>query len=228
MKVEHEPFSHAIVDGIIETDIAFSALSDLPSFDYVVNCGGQNFNGSKDEINKAQLSNPQKWTDHMRRLGMVLLSDTALEAIEQKFGIDDLIADPGWLGGGLHVMKNGSHLGVHIDFNRVGIYYRRINLLLYLNPTWKPEWGGQTELWSIDENGKLLECVKKVEPIFNRALIFETSERSFHGVTPITCPDDVERKSFACYYYTATPPEGGAAAEHSTVFQQRPNVCTEA
>ena len=60
-------------------------------------------------------------------------------------------------------------------------------------------------------------------PIFNRCIVFETSEISFHGVTPVTCPDTVCRKSFAAYYYTKEAPPHWDGAVHSTNFRARPD-----
>ena len=59
-------------------------------------------------------------------------------------------------------------------------------------------------------------------PIFNRCIVFETSEISFHGVTPVTCPDTVSRKSFAAYYYTKEAPAHWTGESHSTIFRARP------
>ena len=56
----------------------------------------------------------------------------------------------------------------------------------------------------------------------NRCLLFETSERSFHGVEPVTCPPDVLRKSFAVYYYTREAPPGYDGKKHTTIFKARP------
>lgn len=44
--------------------------------------------------------------------------------------------------------------------------------------------------------------VVTVEPVFNRAVIFATSDTSFHGhPEPMKLPEGVYRRSIAMYYY---------------------------
>ena len=98
--------------------------------------------------------------------------------------------------------RRGGFLNIHADFtvhphNRN--WQRRANILLYLNEDWKPEYGGDLELWSAD----MKECVEKVSPIANRALIFTTDPTSFHGhPEPMRCPEGVARRSLALYYFS--------------------------
>ena len=67
-----------------------------------------------------------------------------IQFLETLTGIDGVIPDPYFVGGGLHQIKPGGHLEVHADFNRHTKLKldRRINLLLYLNKDWKDEYGG--------------------------------------------------------------------------------------
>jgi len=96
---------------------------------------------------------------------------------------------------------------------------RRINLLIYLNDDWAPEYGGNLELWSKD----MKESRVKVAPLLGRAVVFNTDLDSFHGhPDPLSCPPDRSRRSMALYYYTA--PEAGLAdvPVRTTVFKPRP------
>jgi len=119
---------------------------------------------------------------------------------------------------GVHQGGNGSYLDVHIDFN-IHVerdIHRRANLLIFLNKNWKEEYGGHCELWNKD--------VTKLEqaylPSFNRCVIFETSEISYHGYKKISVPEGETRKSFYSYFYTKL--REGAAPYHDTVFKARP------
>jgi hypothetical protein len=97
---------------------------------------------------------------------------------------------------------------------------RRINLLIYLNDDWQPEWNGALELWSRDMKAK----VESTLPVMGRAVIFNTDLDSFHGVPdPVACPPDRARRSIALYYYTA--PEAGleTVPDRTTKFKPRPN-----
>jgi len=72
-------------------------------------------------------------------------------------------------------------------------------VLVYLNKDWQEEWGGKLELWDT----QMKACEKKVLPVFNRCVIFNTDADSYHGhPEPTTCPEDVFRRSIALYYYT--------------------------
>jgi 2OG-Fe(II) oxygenase superfamily len=123
--------------------------------------------------------------------------------------------------GGLHETKPGGHLSVHADFNlhqKLGLI-RQLNLLLYLNDDWSPEFGGNLELW---DRG-MQACEVAVAPELGRAVVFTTALDSFHGhPDPLTCPPDRSRRSMALYYYTA-PTDGLADVPlRTTQFQIRP------
>ncbi len=117
-------------------------------------------------------------------------------------------------------MGSGGRLDVHVDFNiqRDTQWFRRLNILVFLNEHWEESFGGNLELWDAD----VTHCEHEQQPLLNRCLVFETSESSYHGVAPVTCPDGVTRQSFAAYYYTAEAPADWSGAYHTTVFKARP------
>ena len=135
-------------------------------------------------------------------------------------GIPNLVADPLLEGGGMHQTNSGGFLNVHADFNMHHYHpnwRRRCNLILYLNENWKPEFGGALELW----DAQMKSCVRKIEPLLNHAVIFQTDEISFHGYPdPITCPPNETRKSLALYYYTVE--ESARHVARSTTYHARP------
>ena len=151
----------------------------------------------------------------------MLNSSYFLTFLERLTGVDGLIADAHLRGGGLHEIRRGGKLDVHADFNyhkRIKLY-RRLNLLLYLNQGWDEDWGGHLELWSRD----MTRCVQRIAPVFNRAVIFDTSSHSYHGhPEPLECPETTSRKSMALYYYTVDCPDDSDEAPHTTVFQHVP------
>ena len=139
------------------------------------------------------------------------------DLISKITGIPDLISDHQLFGGGLHQIIRGGFLDVHVDYNLhpETKTHRRLNLLVYLNKDWKTEYEGFLELWDLPAK-KMLD---KIAPIFNRAVMFETNEISYHGhPKPLNTPSDVTRKSLAIYYYTTEIEK--SAPEHNTLYKQ--------
>lgn len=163
----------------------------------------------------------EKFPDPIRNFFDIMNSRPIVEFLEQLTGIDGLVPDPHFYGGGLHMLTRGGRLGLHVDFNRHKKMQldRRLNALLYLNPVWKPEWNGSLELWNEDVSQK----VAAYPPIANQLVVFSTTEKSYHGhPDPLECPEDVRRRSLALYYYTNGRPEEEVAADHTTRFKLRP------
>lgn len=165
--------------------------------------------------------NPDILPDYTRLVFNALNSQSFIRFLEEMTGIDGLIADPYFKGGGIHRTSNGGFLGIHADFNhhKQMNLERRLNVLIYLNPDWKPEYGGSFEIWTDD----MKEKVASYPPIMNRMCCFSTSSNSMHGnPDPIAHPDGKPRISIALYYYTATWNESKVA--HSTLFRVRPGT----
>jgi Rps23 Pro-64 3,4-dihydroxylase Tpa1-like proline 4-hydroxylase len=132
-----------------------------------------------------------------------------LRQLEDLTGIKGLIADDLYEGGGVHKIESGGKLSVHTDYSKHPRkdLYRRINLLIYLNEDWDPNWGGSLQLWNNDTK----ELVSEVQPMMNRAVIFNTTSTSLHGHPhPLNTPQGIARKSIALYYFTE---ESGEDAE---------------
>ena len=142
-----------------------------------------------------------------------------LQWLEKVTGIANFVADPELFGGGLHQSIAGAFLNVHVDYNThpKTKYHRRLNVLVYMNKDWKESYEGHLELWDFSENKKTL--LARYAPLFNRCVIFETNEISYHGhPKPLRTPDGVSRKSIATYYYTETRPANEIAGEHNTIY----------
>ena len=147
-----------------------------------------------------------------------LTSTNFLRFLSELTGIRGLLSDPYFNGGGIHRISSGGHLNIHSDYQLHDItkWYRRINLLLYLTPNWQEEWGGNLELWDTDMSSK----VRDVIPVQNRAVIFNTTTKSFHGhPQPLQCPDDIYRYSIALYYFTVERPDDLSEDELHTSAQ---------
>ncbi len=212
-----EPFPHIVLDDFIDADVLRGLLAEWPA------------SGEKVGYNRAQERLKFEWqpvdlhTPRLRGFLAEMISEPMLRFLEALTGIPKLVTDPYFKGGGLHETRAGGHLGIHADFNihkRLGVV-RRINLLIYLNDDWHPEWGGDLELWARD----MSRCVTSTAPTMARAVIFNTDLDSFHGVpTPLCCPPDRARRSIALYYYTAPTAGLETIPDRTTVFRKRPGT----
>ena len=149
-----------------------------------------------------------------------------LDFISKITDIPNLLFDPTMFGGGTHENLHGQDLDPHVDFNydEARQWHRRLNLIVYLNKDWQAEWGGSLELHSNPRKPDENTC-QSFSPIFNRGVLFETNELSWHGFPRIDLPigeHDRSRKSISIYLYTKTRPAQEIAPPHGTFYVQRP------
>src|SRR3954452_25043353 len=211
-----QPYPHAVFEDFLPEGVLDSVLAEFPSpkgADWVA------FDSATER--KLATKDDAIMGPATRRLLAELNSATFIDFLERLTGIDGLIPDPHFVGGGLHQIERGGHLKVHADFNRhprTGLE-RRLNVLIYLNRDWKDEYGGAFELWNRD----MTSCEERVFPYFNRCVVFSTTSTSYHGhPEPLNCPDGETRKSIALYYYTKDRPAEEKSEAHNTLFQARP------
>ncbi len=211
-----DPFPHIVIDNFLPPETLTPVLEE-----FSVERSGEwrNFQNAREvklANNQDELMGP-----HIRHMLNQFNSGLACQFIEELTGIQGIIPDPYFWGGGQHQIEPGGFLKIHADFNKhpkLGLH-RRINLLLYLNKDWDESYGGHLELWDLE----MSRCVQRVLPIFNRCVIFTTTSTSWHGhPEPLSCPDGRARKSLALYYYTQDRPEEEIQGVHSTLFRERP------
>jgi 2OG-Fe(II) oxygenase superfamily len=211
-----QPFRHIVIDDFLDPSVCRSLLDHFPNFEdrYALNEIGE-------VGGKAVRMDVREFADVYRELDRYLQTPEFLDYVSVVTGIPDLLYDPDYIGGGTHENREGQGLDQHVDFNfHPGTrWHRRLNLIVYLNPEWDEAWGGNLQLqadpWNGDSRGPT------VAPLFNRAVIFETTERSWHGFSTIRLPQDrrtLSRKSFAIYLYTKERPPGETAVSHATVY----------
>lgn len=214
-----KPFPYFCIDNFLNEEFAEEIYQAFPGFQDAQKMGKEF--SAVNEKRKVQITDSSKFPPAIKRLHDLLASKDYVDMWSDLTGIPNLFADADLIGGGIHETNTGGHLDVHVDFNFIADkqIHRRLNILIYFNKDWKEEYGGYLDLWDKD--------VKKrygyFEPKFNRAIGFITSNISYHGVTPLTCPSEVTRKSFATYYYTKDVPDGWTGHNHSTLFKARPN-----
>jgi hypothetical protein len=211
-----KPFPHIVIDDFLPTEVLDRCLKEFPS-----SSGQQGMSFDRDQERLKTQFNPDELTPWTRGLFYTFNSRPFIDLMQNITGIKGLIPDPYYLGAGFHEIGQGGHLSVHADFNhhKPMNLERRLNVLIYLNKNWNPEYGGSLELWS----DGMRECVEKVTPDFNRCVIFNTTSESWHGnPDPINHPDGINRRSIALYYYTST--WNAAKRDHTTQFKVRPGT----
>ncbi len=207
------PFPHVVIDGLFEDDAVQAVLDEFPA-------PGATDWARFDNPRERKLGFHHERTAISPKIRAFLEEMNSFEMLlflEKLTGIDGLIPDPYFGGGGLHQIERGGFLGVHVDFNvhpKLHVH-RRLNLLLYLNRGWREEYGGHLELWNADAT----ICEKRILPLFNRTVTFSTTDTSFHGHPhPLTCPEGWTRKSVSLYYYTCDRPDAERSSSHDTIF----------
>lgn len=212
-----EPFPHIVIDNFLPKELIDILLREFPverrSEDYFWE---DNYGGYL----KRQIF-PENCGSEIRGIFNFFNSSPVLQFLEGLTSIEGLIGDPYFNGGGFHETYSGGKLGIHADFRIHDKLHlnRRLNLILYLNEDWLPQYGGDLELW--DQGMKVK--MKNVSPVLNRCVIFNTDGDSFHGhPEPLGAPKGITRKSIALYYYTASRKIYEDTPRHSTMFAARP------
>lgn len=213
-----DPFPHIVFHEFFDPKVLTEVADAFPDL-------RKNNTHSFNNANEVKLANNRvhEMPDKVRDFLYYMNSRPVLEFLSNLTGIQNLIPDPMFIGGGCHEIMRGGLLKIHADFNthpHFGLS-RRLNLLVYLNKDWDESFGGHFELWDTEMKG----CRVKVLPTFNTMAIFSTTSNSFHGhPDPLTCPENRSRRSFALYYYTNGRPAeeiDPENKEHSTLFVGR-------
>jgi hypothetical protein len=197
---EAKPFRHCIIDNFFENSIALDLSNEFPDYNdpniWSVYCNAIE--------NKKLTPHWDLFPAKTYQAFTLMNKPEFVEKIKFITGIPDLMADYGMHGGGWHMHSRGGKLNVHKDYSihpKLSME-RRINIIIYMTPDWKEEWNGGLEFWSHDSEKNLpKECITKVYNKFNCAVLFDTTQNSWHGLpTEIICPENVYRKSLAIYY----------------------------
>lgn len=213
------PFRHVVMDGFFAEATVQQLLEQFPGFD-----PARARNEAGEIGRKAVVERIRALGGAYCALDDLIQQPEFLAQLGAITGIPDLLYDPYYFGGGTHENLSGQDLDLHIDFNlhpETG-WHRRLNLIVYLNPVWEASWGGSLELFA-DPRDPHSEQVK-VLPLLNRAVLFETTEHSWHGFGRIqSVPgQELSRRSVALYFYSATRPARETGPNHSTIYVDRP------
>lgn len=199
-----KPFNHVIIDNFLLPEIADIISQEFPEIDDPTLYLLKNVLENKKIMNSWDKFKPTTY-----KLFSYFAREEFISIIRKFLNSDQIWFDYGLNGGGLHMHGKGGNNNIHLDYN---IHpklneQRRLNIIIYLTKDWKKEWGGGLELWSHDEiNKQPKELIRVVDNLFNRAIIFDTTQNSWHGLPNyIECPEEVVRKSLAVYYTQPKP-----------------------
>jgi Rps23 Pro-64 3,4-dihydroxylase Tpa1-like proline 4-hydroxylase len=210
------PFPHIVIDNLFEDHLLERLLPEIRDM-------------SRDKWLKVEQDSRER-TMRMRSaaeigpagadlLGIVH-SAAFLYLLSEITGIWQLLPDPYLQGAGYAVMRKGDYFHIHSDRNvayETGLV-RRLAMIIFLNKSWRPEYQGQLELW----NSEATHCDVRIDPCFNKTVIFEVADPNFHGVpVPLACPEDRTRQSFILYFHTTSEAANIKIRPHTSIFAPR-------
>ena len=211
-----------VVDDFVDAQFCSELVASFPRF------SAERARNELGEIGrKAVFPNLAELGPAYARFDALLRSSEFRDWLSEVTGIRALLYDPEYVGGGTHENLDGQDLDPHVDFNyhpSRGLH-RRLNLILFLNPEWREEWGGALELQADPWLPPTENEIRSIVPLANRGVVFETTERSWHGFRRIQLPSDkrdFSRRSVAVYFYTKERPVEETAPSHGTVYVPRP------
>jgi hypothetical protein len=200
------PFYYQVIDNFLDIKKAKNISQEFPDY----NCHAWFQYNNPLEI-KRTCNNWYYFGPETYKTFVYLNSPEFIQKLQDITGIKTLYPDIGLHGGGLHLIGKNGKLNVHLDYSihpKLKLQ-RKLNLIVYLTEDWNTEWGGNLELWSHNQaKNKPENRMVTICNVFNRAVLFDTTQNSWHGFPePLTCPEHTYRKSLAVYYLT-DPPEG--------------------
>jgi Rps23 Pro-64 3,4-dihydroxylase Tpa1-like proline 4-hydroxylase len=140
-----------------------------------------------------------------------------VDLVAEICNIKEAIPDDNLYAGGISMMGKNQFLNPHLDnsHDKDRECWRVLNLLYYVTPNWKEEYGGNLELWP---NG-LKQSQITLHSKFNRLIVMATHNNSLHSVSPVTF--DGFRCCVSNYYFSKNP-LSQSDTFHVTSFRGRP------
>jgi len=199
-----KPYSHIQFKNFLDKNFAYKLFKNFPKYEDDCWINHKKFGKNINTNYKRAQHDERYFPDILRNFLRSLNSKQFLLFLETLTGINGLIPDPYFIGGGLHMAKEHGYLNSHVDFNwhhKLQLH-RRVNVLIYLTPNFRKINGAQFEL----KNSNNTKIIKQYEPTFNSCLVFSTSSKSFHGHSnPVK--GKIFRRVINAYYYSSNRPK---------------------
>ena len=139
-----QPYKHICIDNFLEEQFAYQIEKNFPTpkdKNYHTFCLQDDGKIGENYAN----SDTSSWGSVFRSLDSLMSSEGFISYLQSLTGIDGLIYDPTYQGGGIRISKDQTFLPVHLHFNRHPQnqkLHRRLNVLIYMNIDWNDNWGG--------------------------------------------------------------------------------------
>ncbi|NQY42728.1 MAG: 2OG-Fe(II) oxygenase [Legionellales bacterium] len=214
--IVNEPFDHIIIDDFCPIEIAKKLAAEFGNYEVDYEHKYSNSLEEKRTCNQWNLF-PETTYSYFQ----CICSEEISRALSKKFNIT-IEADHGLHGGGRHIYSKMGNLNPHLDYAihpKIGME-RRLNAIYYLTDEYEEEDGGHLGLWDNSSSEKPGSLIKEYAPLFNRLVVFNSSQNSWHGLSRIYSPSgDRFRKSLATYY--VSEPRNAALANTRALFAPR-------
>jgi Rps23 Pro-64 3,4-dihydroxylase Tpa1-like proline 4-hydroxylase len=222
-KLDFDENRFIVIDNFLDTDLA-------------VICQDEILNVSADKLDRYNNLFEQKNTyrdkynfpQKTNELFTKMTEDFFITQLNYLSGLD-LVNDTERLLWGIHTFNDNDKLDMHIDAGRhlSSGMYKAITLGIYLSKNWTEENCGHLELWDGDNvtmpNPKLYNCKRKILPIFNRCIIFENNNKSWHGAPDYChCKNDETRIFITLSYLITEPTKTINNVYYKAFFIKRP------
>ncbi len=194
----NKPFNHVVVDNFLNPNLAQEISDEFINFNSTHWVHYHSPIEEKKALNDWNLFPPLSY-----QIFSFLNSETFL-ALLSELTKEHLFADPGLHGAGWHIHGSGGNLNPHLDYSihpKLGLE-RKYNIIIYVSKDLREHHGGHLGFWSHDSNNEQpKELITEIAPLFNRAVIFDTTQNAWHGFSrKLNTPPNVYRKSLAIYY----------------------------
>lgn len=188
------PYPHCAIDNILLTDFALECQNEILK---IHPDEWDMYNNPFEK--KYTLRNKDKLPPNVSKLFEHLNTPSFIDKLSDIMG-EKIYCDKSKNWYGVHVYDKDGFLDIHLD---AGIHYqtgqkKHCTLLIYLSKDWSSKNNGDLELWSGDnvtvDNPKISECVVKIEPSFNKLVLFTCTDNSWHGASDnVKCFGDEKR-----------------------------------
>ncbi len=200
-----------ILDDLLPADVALMIYQAFPSTDALVlkkTLGQLKYVGY-------QMSN---YNPVLEEIIYAFQDPRVVKLISSITGIQQLLPDEHLYAGGISMMVEGHYLNPHLDNSHdlERNHYRVLNLLYYLTPDWRDEYGGNLELWDKGLGARQ----RTLHSRFNRLVVMQTDTRSWHSVSKV---ETTGRRCCVSNYYFSPQPAGEDASYHVTSFRGWPH-----